>query len=275
MEFTMTQSLFQPSTFSRLCLFATLACSTCAWSDEVQKIEDNSFLIEEAYNQEEGVIQYIQAYQYSHKTKEWLYTFTQEIPFPNQTHQVSYTLPIGHVKDDKSETGLGDIGLNYRYQVVANDTVAFAPRLSLILPTGDYKKGLGNGATGYQFNLPLSVVLSEKWISHWNLGGTYTPNAKEASGAKADLNAYFYGASLIYLQSETFNWMVEYVRNNAQAVQPDGSKAWDDAAFINPGFRMAKNYASGWQMVSGLSFPIGVGPSRKDNGVLLYLSFEK
>jgi hypothetical protein len=69
--------------------------------------------------------------------------------------------------------------------------------------------------------------------------------------------------------------MVEYVRNNAQAVQPDGSKTWDDAAFINPGFRMAKNYASGWQMVSGLSFPIGVGPSRKDNGVLLYLSFEK
>lgn len=168
-----------------------------------------------------------------------------------------------------------DIGLNYRYQVVANDTVAFAPRFSLILPTGDYKKGLGNGATGYQFNLPLSVVLSEKWISHWNLGGTYAPNAKEASGAKADLNAYFYGGSLIYLQSETFNWMVEYIRNDAQAVLPDGSKEWDKAAFINPGFRMAKNYASGWQMVAGLSFPIGVGPSRKDNSVLLDLSFEK
>lgn len=271
----MTRSTLLVSALPRLCLFFTLTCTAHAWSEEVQKIEDNSFLIEEAYNQQEGVIQYIQAYQYSHKTKEWLYTFTQEIPFPNQTHQVSYTLPIGHVKDDKSETGLGDIGLNYRYQVVANDTVAFAPRFTLIAPTGDYKKGLGNGAAGYQINLPLSVVLSEKWISHWNAGATYTPNAKEASGAKADLNAYSYGASLIYLQSETFNWMVEYVRNNAQAVQPDSSKVWDDAAFVNPGFRFAKNYASGWQMVSGLSFPIGVGPSKNDNGVLLYLSFEK
>lgn len=271
----MTKSAFLPSVFPRLGLIATLACSTCAWSEEVKKIEDNSFLIEEAYNQEEGVIQYIQAYQYSHKTKEWIYTFTQEIPFPNQTHQVSYTLPIAHVKGDASETGLGDIGLNYRYQVIANDTVAFAPRFSLILPTGDYKKGLGNGTLGYQINLPLSVVLSEKWISHWNLGGTYTPHAKEASGAQADLDAYSYGASLIYLQSETFNWMIEYVRNNAQAAQADSSKVWDDAAFINPGFRIAKNYASGWQMVSGLSFPIGVGPSRNDNGVLLYLSFEK
>jgi hypothetical protein len=271
----MNKSRFLTQALTPFCLFTTLLYSTSAYTEEVQKIEDNSFLIEEAYNQEEGVIQYIQAFQYSHKTKEWFYTFTQEIPFPNQTHQVSYTIPIAHVKDDKSETGLGDVGLNYRYQLVANDTVAFAPRFSLILPSGDYKKGLGNGATGYQINLPLSVVLSEKLISHWNAGATYTPNGKEASGAKADLNAYSYGASLIYLQTETFNWMIEYVRNNAQAVESDGSKVWDDAAFVNPGFRFAKNYASGWQMVSGLSFPIGVGPSRKDNGVLLYLSFEK
>lgn len=256
-------------------LFASCVFTGAASAEEVSKIEDNSFLIEEAYNQEEGVVQHIQAYQYSHKTKEWLYTFTQEIPFPNQTHQVSYTLPVAHVPGDDSTTGLGDIGLNYRYQLIANETVAFAPRFSLILPTGDYKDGLGNGVLGYQVNLPLSISMSERWISHWNVGGTYTPNAKEASGAKADINAYSYGASLIYLQTETFNWMVEYVRTNSQVVMPDSSKERDDVAFINPGFRMAKNYASGWQMVSGLSFPIGVGPSRDDNGVLLYLSFEK
>lgn len=256
-------------------LLGACFCASFVSAEEVSKIEDNSFLIEEAYNQEEGVIQYIQAYQYSHQTKEWLYTFTQEIPFPNQTHQVSYTLPVAHVPGDESATGLGDIGLNYRYQLVANDTLAFAPRFSLILPTGDYKDGLGNGVVGYQVNLPLSISMSDQWISHWNLGGTYTPNAKETSGAKADIAGYWYGASVIYLQTETFNWMLEYVRSNSQVVLPDSSKEWDDVAFFNPGIRMAKNFASGWQMVSGLSFPIGVGPSRDDNGVLLYLSFEK
>lgn len=271
----MTKSTFWPPTSFRSLVLLTITVSPLAWSEGGQRIEDNSFLIEEAYNQEEGVLQYIQTYQYSHETKEWLYTFTQEIPFPNQTHQVSYTLPVGHVENDTEETGLGDIGLNYRYQLANSETVAFAPRLSLILPTGNYKKGMGNGAAGYQINLPLSIVLSEKWINHWNAGATYTPNAKEAYGAKADLNAYSYGASLIYLQTDNFNWMIEYIRNNAQTVQSDSSKMWDNASFINPGFRFALNYASGWQMVSGLSFPIGVGPSKDDNGILLYLSFEK
>lgn len=55
------------------------------------------------------------------------------------------------------------------------------------LPTGQYKKGLGNGATGYQVNIPLSVDLADKWVSHWNAGATYTPKAREASGVRADI----------------------------------------------------------------------------------------
>jgi hypothetical protein len=263
------------SAITQLFLFVIFLCSLNVWSEELKKIEDNSFLIEEAYNQEEGVVQYIQTFQYSRKTKEWMYTFTHEMPFPNQTHQLSYVIPIARVKADEFQTGLGDIGLNYRYQLVSTDTTAFAPRFSLILPTGDYENGLGDGAVGYQMNLPLSIVLSERWVSHWNAGATYTPKAKEVLGARGDLQAYNFGASIIYIQSETFNWMLEYVRNNAQSLESDGSTVRDDGSFINPGFRFAKNYASGWQMVSGLSVPIGIGPSRKDNSVLLYLSLEK
>lgn len=244
-------------------------------AEEPGPIADNSFLIEEAYNQEEGVIQYIQAFQYSHQTKEWLYTFTQEIPFPNQTHQLSYVIPVAYTGDPDGERGIGDILLNYRYQLVANDTLAIAPRISVIAPTGDEKKGLGTGATGYQVNLPVSLLLNDKWITHWNLGATYTPNAKDGVHTKQDLNGYNYGASVIYLQSNTFNWMLEYVKTSADTFGEDGSKVKDDAAFINPGFRFAKNFSSGLQIVSGLSFPIGVGPSKDDNGFLLYLSFEK
>ena len=46
-------------------------------SKETKKIQDNSFLIEEAYNQEPGVIQHIQTFQYM-KDGTWGYTFTQE-----------------------------------------------------------------------------------------------------------------------------------------------------------------------------------------------------
>lgn len=252
-----------------------LAYSSTALAEKPKRIEDNSFLIEEAYNQEDGVVQYIQSYQYSKKTREWLYTFTHEMPFPNQTHQLSYAVPITRVRGDSSNTDFGDIAVNYRYQLIRNDALALAPRISVILPTGDYKKGLGNGAVGYQVNIPLSVDLADKWVSHWNAGATYTPNARGVTGAKADSRGYNYGASVVYLQSENLNFLVEFVRNSAQSVQPDGSKSWDKSSFINPGFRYAKDYQSGLQVVSGVSFPIGVGPSKKDNGIFLYLSFEK
>jgi len=256
--------------------YCLLTASLNASAEDAKRIEDNSFLIEEAYNQEEGVIQYIQSYKYSKKTKNWNYTFTNEIPMLSQTHQFSFTVPLARVGDDPTfQSGLGDTALNYRYQLIKNEDLALSPRFSVILPTGQHKKGLGNGATGYQVNIPLSVDLADKWVSHWNAGATYTPNAREASGLRADIRGTNHGASLVYLHSETLNFLVEYVRNEDQAVQSDGSKAWEKSAFINPGFRYAKNYESGWQVVSGVSFPIGVGPSRKDNGILFYLSFEK
>jgi hypothetical protein len=43
----------------------------------------------------------------------------------------------------------GDIALNYRYELRgADERVALAPRLSVLLPTGDETKGLGGGGPG-------------------------------------------------------------------------------------------------------------------------------
>lgn len=45
-----------------------------SWAeDEPKKIADNSFLLEEAYNQEKGVVQHIQSFMYMHKTHDWAY----------------------------------------------------------------------------------------------------------------------------------------------------------------------------------------------------------
>jgi hypothetical protein len=254
-----------------LALVAALPLQVMA--EEPKKIQDNSFLIEEAYNQEDGVVQHIQMFQYMKKSKSWQYSFTQEWPVPKQAHQLSYTIPVVH-QNEGDTTGVGDILLNYRYQAVFQDKIALSPRFSLVLPTGDYKKGMGTDAVGYQVNIPLSVELSDKLVTHWNLGATYTPNSRETGGAKADTTGFNYGASLIYLATENFNLMFEAAGTSGESVQPGGSKQVENTFFINPGVRFAINCKSGLQIVPGFSVPIGVGPSKGEYGGLAYLSFE-
>src|SRR6266403_6390552 len=109
-------------------------------------IQDNSFFIEEAYNQESGVVQHILnvPIDFTNSSREIEPSFTQEWPIFSQTHQFSYTIPYVFAEDDD---GLPDMRLNYRLQALTEgeSTPAFAPRLSLVLPTGDRDKGFGTG----------------------------------------------------------------------------------------------------------------------------------
>lgn len=240
---------------------------------EPKKIRDNSFLLEEAYNQDPGVIQHIQSFQYM-RDKSWIYTFTEEWPVPKETHQISATVPANHIQSDGTETGVGDIMLNYRYQAVLKDPIALSPRLSLIFPTGDEEKGLGNGALGFQVNIPASIELGGKWVTHWNLGATYIPNAKGPGGVRRDTTGFSYGASLVYLSSENFNLLVEAAGSSQDTIEEDGLSRREESFFINPGMRFAVDFKSGLQVVPGIAIPIGVGPSEGEYGVFLYLSFE-
>src|SRR5207248_7304221 len=78
-------------------------------------IQDNSFFVEEAYNQEPGVVQHILNVPvfFANGGKESTPTFTQEWPVFSQTHQFSYTTPHTFAEE---ESGLEDIRLNYRLQ---------------------------------------------------------------------------------------------------------------------------------------------------------------
>lgn len=251
-----------------------LALALEGFAEESKKIQDNSFLLEEAYNQEAGVVQHIQTFMYMRKSKDWVYSFTQEWPVPDETHQLSYTVPVMRLTDPSNASGIGDIVLNYRYQAILKDHVALAPRFSVILPSGDYRKGHGTGSFGIQANIPLSVELSDKLVTHWNIGATYVPNSKEPGGAQAGTQGFNYGASLIHLSTEGFNVMLEAAGTASDVVQPDGSRIRERTFFINPGVRFASNYSSGLQIVPGISIPIGVGPSAGKYGLLFYLSFE-
>lgn len=54
-----------------VCTMLFMVTSAGFAKEEVKKIEDNSFLIEEAYNQEYGVIQHINSFQYNLRNKQW------------------------------------------------------------------------------------------------------------------------------------------------------------------------------------------------------------
>ncbi len=239
----------------------------------IRGIQDNSFLIEEAYNQDEGVVQNIQNFVHFRGTT-WMYTFTQEWPLLSHTHQLSYTIPFLRGGDSDNRAGLGDILLNYRYQLIDKRSFAMAPRLSLIFPTGDYKRGTGSDAVGLQADIPASIELSDRWVTHWNAGFTYIPNAKESQGAKADSWGYNLGGSVIFGITRNAQVFLETVWNSNEIVQPDGSTQWSDAFYLSPGARFAINFKSGLQIVPGIAVPIGIGPSAGDVGIFAYFSLE-
>jgi hypothetical protein len=243
---------------------------------EIPPIQDNSFLMEEAYNQEEGVVQHINAFQRM-RGGDWIATFTQEYPVPRQRHQLSYTIAYQRVEGDSgARSGLGDVALNYRYQFAGSGEALFAcaPRITLLLPAGDEKAGLGSGGVGVQGAVATSTVLSSKFVAHTNLGGTYTWSARNARGQKSSLRAYNAGQSVVWMARADFNVLVEAVWSWQQEVVAAGRARGSDSFFISPGVRWAYNFPSGLQIVPGIALPIGAGPSRGDRSVFVYLSFE-
>jgi len=268
--------------FLRLALPALLLATALVAEDKPQAkkegpIQDNSFLIEEAYNQEVGVVQHINTFTRYQDSKDWVYTFTQEWPFGSQAHQVSFTLPyqrLGASLDGKQ--GFGDVALNYRYQLLGDGDalVAISPRLSVLLPTGDEKKGYGRGAVGVQVMFPVSWVLNDSFTAHTNVGATHTPRAQNPLGERASTQDLMFGQSLIWLVNPRFNVMLEYVHTGAQAVAGPGQTERQTSTYLSPGIRWAYNFPSGLQIVPGLAFPIGVGASKGEKAVFLYLSFE-
>lgn len=237
-------------------------------------IQDNSFLLEEAYNQEAGVVQHISFFSRG-SDRSWQYSFTQEWPVGGQRNQFSYTMLLQHAGPGGA-TGIGDLAVNYRYQLLGDGTrtLAAAPRLSLVLPTGSASRGLGAGHLGVQVNLPASWAVSRRLVTHWNAGFTHVPSASDAAGNRAATTGLNLGQSFIGLVTPTLNVMLEAAWNREQVVTGPGSTATMESLFLSPGVRLAVNRPGGLQIVPGIAVPIGLGPSRGETAVIVYLSFE-
>ena len=272
-----------PTLARRLCCLFVFACvpPLVAQEDDprpAKGIQDNSFFIEEAYNQEAGVVQHILNGWYSvdrmngPDDKEFQLVFTQEWPIGSQTHQFSYTAPYAFLgTGGQQDNGVQDAMLNYRLQVFTETAQrpAFAPRLSLILPVGDENQGFGNGTLGYQINLPVSKIVSDRWTVHFNGGATLFPNVEGH-----DLVNFNVGASAIFAVSRRFNLMLECVGYFDEDVDDIGRLDRTSSVILSPGVRYAFNFKNDAQMVVGLAAPIGLTSAAPDFGVFLYFSFE-
>ncbi len=239
----------------------------------IRAIQDNSFLIEEAYNQEEGVVQNIQTFTH-YRGRSWVYTFTQEWPVPKELHQLSYSIPVLSVDEPDKGPDMGDMMLNYRYQLVLKDKFAMAPRLSLSLPTGKAARGTGSGTVGIQACIPVSLELGNRWATHWNAAVTYLPHSEGVTGDRADALGYYFGGSVVCALTKNAQLLVESVWSSTESVVSAGKTERSNSFYISPGARFAINCKSGLQIVPGIAVPIGVGPSAGDVGVLAYLSLE-
>jgi hypothetical protein len=225
------------------------AQSTPADSSRKWEIVDNSFLVEEAFNQEARIFQNIFTWTRSGDGA-WSGSFTQEWPVPGVRHQLSYSIPFAGTGE---ASGMGDVLLNYRYQL-RDETAggpAISPRLSLILPTGRDGEGLGNGTTGVDMNLPVSKQFGDLYV-HGNVGYTWLPGVDHIARI---------GGSGIWRVQPMLNLMLEAVGDI------------DDSLTLSPGFRRGWNIGER-QIVVGAAVPVTRASRRWTAALLTYFSYE-
>ena len=250
------------------------AQATAPINDSAHKfgITDNSFLVEEAFNQEPRIFQNIASWTWSRRG-DWDASFTQEWPLVGKTHQFSYTIPFS---GGDQGAGVNDVLLNYRYQVW-DETLghpAVAPRVSVVLPTGNVRDGFGSGVAGAQVNVAFSKQLRDLYV-HWNAGWTWLPGIalSEGDGARVNLTSPQLAASAIWRLRPMFNVMLETVLRFEESVQ-DGSEIVDErSVIISPGFRRGWNIGDR-QIVVGAALPVTNGASGTSAALLTYFSYE-
>ena len=179
-------------------------------------------------------------------------------------------------------SGVGDILLNYRYQLLyeGDSKPAVAPRFSLILPTGNRKKGTGNNVVGYQLNLPVSKKISDTVALHVNVGATFLPHVKapvdiNGNSAKKSLTSANIGGSAIYALFPRFHLMLGVGRSTPTRVLAiPASVNARSCRRCRRVFGRRSSIEDKLQIVTGAAMPIGLNRKTDNLGAFLYLSIE-
>ena len=238
-----------------LIVFAALASSAYAQGGSKPfAITDNSFLVEEAFNQEPGIFQNIIGVRANRGA--WQAGFTQEWPLFSQQHQISYTLGAA---SNEGTRGFSDIAVHYRLQLLdeSEGRPAVSPRLSLLMPAGS--DNFSAGAYGYEFNLPISKQFGDVYL-HGNAGFTHYPELDAVTPRVAG-SAIVRVRPMVNLMLES---VVEFV----------------DLGITRPVFvTVAPGVRFGWnsgdkQTIVGVAVPVTRGLESTDVSAFGYFSYE-
>ena len=231
-------------------LVLVLLLTTPAFADDPSPIEDHNFFLEQGWNRDDAVLQSTSSFLYGHDA--WSYELAQEWAVSSPRHQLSYTIPI--FTDGK--TGLGDVALNYRYQLIGGEEsrIAIAPRASLILPTRN--EHFGERSSGVQLNVPVSAKITDRLGSHTNIGATWF---RERRSKEINLAQSF---------------VFDATPRIAISVDAAYTRCFTDPHLfvVRPGVQFTLASGSGLQVSPGIAVPVTVGSGRA--GVLLFVSLE-
>jgi len=241
-------------------------------------ITDNSFFVEEAFNQEPGVVQNLFVFERS-GPQGWDAKVVQEWPFLGQRHQVSYSL--GFARDGRASQFSG-VSLDYRLQLWSEGAgrPAFSPRASLLMDRENPATPVEDGAVGVEVNLPFSKRSGRMYL-HWNGGVRWFPSASTRSldtpgvlpAGDVSLASPFAAASAIVAVRPMLNLMLEMIAESEQAVIGPDSTGRSAVFTISPGARVGWNVGDA-QLVLGLAAPLTRQDGETDAGVLGYFSYE-
>ncbi|HKR65992.1 MAG TPA: hypothetical protein VJZ00_19830, partial [Thermoanaerobaculia bacterium] len=211
---------------------ALSAAAQTAPANAVQSIQDNGFLVEEAYNQDPGTLQHAAIFFHERTYDVWLLNFREEFAMKSQRHQGGFLIPLFRINGD---TDLGDVTLNYRYQLKGDRNAAFAvaPRVSLTLPTAE-----GSDGIGVTVNVPFSRVFTPRVAAHSNVGGSWL--------SQNDVTALTLGQSVIFAVTPRLHLMLE-------GLWVHDSNDDENLTIINPALRMRFDVAGG-KLVPGIGY---------------------
>lgn len=241
-------------------------------------ITDNAFVVEEAFNQDPGVIQTLLAFTRTDQHN-WAVSLVQEWPLFGHRNQIAFGFAY---VDVGTGSGIGDVSVAYRYQLLDEGPgrPAVSPRLTVLFPTGNATQGRGSGVVGWQVALPVSKRLGRVYL-HGNVGVTTLPGTHSApqpdqpmsDGDKVTLVSPFVGGSAILAVRPMLNLLLESQLVFQSSASDTGGTVRNRLAILSPGIRGGWDFPAG-QLVLGAAVPITFQDGQHTTAALAYVSWE-
>ncbi len=198
--------------------------------------------------------------------------------------QIEFEAPYLHRRvdddgDEQSETGWGDseIGVSalLHREGAAWWDATVSVSVEAMIPTGDYRKGLGADRTGWGLAIAASKCLDDVVI-HLGAGMEWVNDAKEVeigddpdNAETSDLEEFACGAALVHRTTDTLESILELTAEFETERGDDGTEH-ETEVYLTPGFR----YALDDDVEIGLGLPIGLTDDAYDWGLFARIILE-